>query len=395
MSLSTDLFNYPLPSASIAQHPASRRDHSRLMVVHRGTRSVEHRTFYELPEILAAAQETAGKKIVFFRNNAKVIRARMFLKRKSGAEIEILLLRPSTDSDKWWCLAKPLKKIAVGEVLYAPGVSCSRGTGLGSRRPSAASLRSPAQGLRLGETTFQEKEGVESVPVAILKEKSATGEALFEFFEDPLVLSEKIGVLPLPPYIARKPHDANEVEDRERYQTVYAKDPVAAAAPTAGLHFTPELISKLERQGHCFADLTLHVGLDTFRPIATETVEEHKIHTETYEVSSEAEKLLKGKEFKLAVGTTSLRTMEDFCRKNFPEGNIHSASLFVFPPQKIISADALITNFHLPKSTLMCLVSAFLTPGSEEGIAWLKELYVEALNKGYRFYSYGDAMVVL
>jgi S-adenosylmethionine:tRNA ribosyltransferase-isomerase len=314
--------------------------------------------FYELPEILASSQETKSKEIVFFRNNAKVIRARMFLKRASGAEIEILLLRPGTDSLKWWCLAKPLKKISIGEKLF-----CANDM---------------------------------STPVTELIEKSPTGEALFEFTQDPLILSEKIGVLPLPPYIARKPHDENEAQDSERYQTVYAKDPVAAAAPTAGLHFTPELISKLQAQGHRFVDLTLHVGLDTFRPIATENVEEHKIHTETYEVPAEAWEILKKKEvFRLAVGTTSLRTMEDFSRKSFPSENIHSASLFVYPPQTIISADALITNFHLPKSTLMCLVSAFLTPGSMDGIAWLKEIYAEALKEGYRFYSYGDAMVIL
>lgn len=378
MPLPSSIFDYSLPAAAIAQHPADTRDHSRLMVIYRATRTVEHRHFYELPQILASR----GRQVVLFRNTAKVIKARMFLRRGTGAEIELLLLRPSTDSHKWWCLAKPLKKITVGETLLGEGK-----------------------------------------PAATLLEKSPTGEALFEFADNPLTLSERIGNLPLPPYIARAPHDKNEAEDSVRYQTVYAREPVAAAAPTAGLHFTPELIHQLQSQGHRFTDLTLHVGLDTFRPISSETVEEHKIHTETYEVGTEAAEILRkslgesqagygaaGPENKfslpeggdqgvgplrLAVGTTSLRTMEDFTRKGCPAELRQSASLFIYPPQTLTSADLLITNFHLPKSTLMCLVSAFLTPGSLEGIAWLKALYAEALARGYRFYSYGDAMMIL
>jgi S-adenosylmethionine:tRNA ribosyltransferase-isomerase len=232
--------------------------------------------------------------------------------------------------------------------------------------------------------------------VARLREKSATGEALFEFSESPLALSERIGSLPLPPYIARKIGDGNEEEDRVRYQTVYAKEPVAAAAPTAGLHFSPELISTLERQGCRFEDLVLHIGLDTFRPISTEYIEEHKIHTEIYELSSSAAKAIQAPDlFKLAVGTTSLRTLEDYTRRGYPAVLTQAADIFIYPPQKVVSADALITNFHLPKSTLLCLVSAFLTPGSLDGIAWLKNLYTEALQQGYRFYSYGDAMLIL
>ena len=352
MPLQTDLFNYLLPASAIAQTPAQKRDHSRLMVINRATKTVEHKMFYELPEIFARLEN----KIVLFRNNAKVIKARLFLNRPSGGQIELLLLHPSTNHQLWWCLAKPLKKIAIGETLMCDGQ-----------------------------------------PAATLREKTETGEALFEFNENPIFLSERIGTLPLPPYIVRTPHDKHEHEDLLRYQTVYAKESVASAAPTAGLHFTPHLISQLEEQGHKFADVTLHVGLDTFRPITTETIEEHKIHTEAYEVSAEAARLLKdkGDVLRLAVGTTSLRTMEDFTRKGCPAELHQNASLFVYPPQTIQSADILITNFHLPQSTLLCLVSAFLTPGSLDGITWLKELYAEALAKGYRFYSYGDAMVIV
>lgn len=356
MPIATSLFDYPLPASAIAQHPKDKRDASRLMVVRRMTKTVEHRHFFELPEILSSL----NNKIIFFRNNARVIKARLFLNRQSGGAIELLLLRPAVNYKSWWCLAKPLKKITVGEALLVAGK-----------------------------------------PTAILREKSEMGEALFEFSEDPLELSERIGALPLPPYIVRCAHDKNEADDLIRYQTVYAKERVAAAAPTAGLHFTPELIAKLEGLGHRFADLTLHVGLDTFRPISAPTVEEHKIHTEAYTISQETAKLLENRKLKaesrlfVAVGTTSLRTMEDFVRKGCPVELSQSASLFIYPPQVIQSADALITNFHLPKSTLMCLVSAFLTPGSLEGIGWLKGLYAEALAKGYRFYSYGDAMVIL
>ena len=353
MSLPTSLFDYPLPSSAIAQHPAHKRDHSKLMVVRRDKKSVEHRKFYELPEILSELP----CKMVFFRNTARVIRGRLWLKRKSGATIELLLLRPSTEPTLWWCLAKPLKKLMPGETLSS-----------------------------------------ESLPIADLKERSLTGEALFKFSVNPLALSEKIGVLPLPPYIAREPHDKNETKDAVRYQTVYAREPVAAAAPTAGLHFTTELISELESKGHRFADLTLHIGLDTFRPITTPTIEEHKIHTEEYHISEKATYALKDvshRYSRLAVGTTSLRTMEDYTRNGFPKKDSHSAALFIYPPQTITSADALITNFHLPKSTLLCLVAAFLTPGSTEGIEWLKILYTEALQKDYRFYSYGDAMLIL
>ncbi len=357
MPLPLSLFDYDLPPSAIAQHPAQKRDHSRLMVVRRATRQVEHRHFYELPAILAALP----RKALLFRNNARVIKARLFLQRPSGGKVELLLLRPSTSGFAWWCLAKPLKKITLGDTLLNA-----------------------------------------SAPAATLREKSPSGEALFEFSRDPLALSEEIGALPLPPYIART--DGNEPEDNSRYQTVYARERVAAAAPTAGLHFTPELLDTLRASGHRFLETTLHVGLDTFQPIKTPTIEEHRIHTETYSLSQEAASALTRRkqnpaeassDLYLAIGTTSLRAMEDYTRKGCPSELTQQASLFVYPPQTITSADALITNFHLPRSTLLCLVSAFLTPDSLEGIAWIKDLYAGALARGYRFYSYGDAMLIL
>jgi S-adenosylmethionine:tRNA ribosyltransferase-isomerase len=349
MSLSTELFDYPLPTAAIAQAPSDRRDGCKLMVVHRDTKQVEHRLFSDLPALVPA-------RAAFFRNNAKVIKARLFLNRASGGEVEILLLHPSTDAHTWWCLAKPLKKI------------------------------------KLGETVVHD-----STAVATLIQKSDSGESLWRFEGSPLAWADKLGHLPLPPYIAREKNDPREAADAVRYQTVYAQAPVAAAAPTAGLHFTSELIASLQAQGHPFYDLTLHVGLDTFRPITAANVEEHKIHTETYEVPAATAKALDNEVFKIAVGTTSLRSMEDYTRRATevaPDKPL-AASIYIYPPQEVVSAQALITNFHLPKSTLLCLVSTFLTPHSTDGIAWLKELYAEALAHDYRFYSYGDAMLIL
>ncbi len=349
MSLSTELFDYDLPVSAIAQSPADRRDSSRLMVVRRDTRTVEHRHFFELGELIPA-------NAAFFRNNAKVIKARLFLNRATGGEVEILLLHPAADANAWWCMAKPLKKIKIGEAVVANGQS-----------------------------------------VATLLEKTDTGISLWRFAGGPLDWADRLGHLPLPPYIHREKNDAREASDNLRYQTVYAREPVAAAAPTAGLHFTPELIAQLEAAGHRFYDLTLHVGLDTFRPIMTDTVDAHQIHTETYSIPSATAQAIDSEAFKIAVGTTSLRSMEDFSRRRAevaPDRPL-SASIYIYPPQRVISAQAMITNFHLPKSTLMCLVSSFLTPDSTDGIAWLKELYAEALKEGYRFYSYGDAMLIL
>lgn len=238
---------------------------------------------------------------------------------------------------------------------------------------------------------------------------------------DILAVANRIGEMPLPPYIAGHDNDAARAIDRERYQTVYADraHQVAAAAPTAGLHFTPELLTRLAAQGITTADLTLHVGLGTFRPIATARVEEHPIHREVYEIPATTQQaLLATKGRRIAVGTTSVRTIEDFLvrqpdaarwsgltsRRSERVGvnalhpdqpYLAEADIFIYPPRDFRGVDALITNFHQPRSTLLCLVSAFLVPGSADGIAWLKEIYAEAVAREYRFFSYGDAMLIL
>jgi S-adenosylmethionine:tRNA ribosyltransferase-isomerase len=218
-------------------------------------------------------------------------------------------------------------------------------------------------------------------------------------------MSEKIGVVPLPPYIARNQNspDYDRDFDNARYETVYANPTkkVASAAPTAGLHFTPELIQTLKNSGHDFFDLTLHVGIGTFQPLKSDKVEDHIMHSEIYEIPTKTLSAMSDKtKPRLAVGTTSLRAMEDFTRKHqngFSADNpvFDDARLFVYPPQKILSADAMITNFHLPRSTLMCLVAVFLKPESLDGIEKLKEIYQVAIDNKYNFYSYGDAMLIL
>ena len=357
--MKTDLFDYHLPERLIAHQPAARRDESRLLVVHRDTHTIEHRTFRDLPEYLRAGD-------CLFRNNAAVIPARLHAHRPTGGQVECLLLRPAVNGE-WWCLVRPGKKLPVG-------------------------------------ATF----GLAGIFAATVREKTADGLVRVSFTcqdGDILTVANRIGEVPLPPYIAVRENDEQRAADRLRYQTVYA-DPghqVAAAAPTAGLHFTPELFTRLAALGVASADLTLHVGLGTFRPIATEDIEDHAIHREVYEIPAATRRALQettGR--RIAVGTTSVRTIEDYQAKlpDVSPANRHGtflneADLFIYPPRDFHGIDALITNFHQPRSTLLCLVAAFLAPGSTDGIAWLKEIYAEAVAREYRFFSYGDAMIIL
>lgn len=357
--MKTDLFDYPLPERLIAQTPAQQRDASRLLVVHRSERRLEHRLFRDLGGYLRA-----GDTLV--RNNAAVIPARLHAHRPSGGQVECLLLRPAASADEWWCLLRPGRKLPRGE-------------------------------------TF----GVDGLFTATVREKTAEGTFRVAFAcaegRDILAVANRIGDMPLPPYIAERDDAATKQLDRERYQTVYADraHQVAAAAPTAGLHFTPQLLEQLAAAGVKFADVTLHVGLGTFRPIATEHVEEHAIHRELYEIPAATQAVLldpRRTGRRIAVGTTSVRTLEHFLRDHAaPLGRDHfaEADLFIYPPRDFRGIDALITNFHQPRSTLLCLVAAFLQPGSTDGIAWLKEIYAEAVARDYRFFSYGDAMLIL
>lgn len=360
--MDTALFDYELPPSAIAQVPADRRDQSRLLFVDRKTGQVSDHLFTDLPDLLR-------RPTAFVRNNARVLRARLFAQRPTGGQVELLLLHPADDGQDWWCLLRPGRRLPVGATFERVG--WFRGT-----------------------VRERSSDGPARVSFETASERGA----------DIATIAEQIGEIPLPPYIRRESDDPRKTLDALRYNTVYAdpKKTVAAAAPTAGLHFTPEIISTLEDRDHRFHDVTLHVGLDTFRPIATDRIEEHRIHRETYEIPATTRRAIENRDGRrlLAIGTTSLRTIEDFSRRAVPPdptgtaGYSQTADIFLYPPADF-RTEALLTNFHLPRSTLLCLVSAFLTPGSEEGIAWLKEIYQSALALGYRFYSYGDAMLIL
>ncbi|MDR2982082.1 MAG: tRNA preQ1(34) S-adenosylmethionine ribosyltransferase-isomerase QueA [Puniceicoccales bacterium] len=357
------LFDYELPESCIAYTPAARRDESRLLVVDRKTRAVTHRIFRDLPDLLPLGT-------TLFRNNAKVLRARLPGMRPTGGKVECLLLRPAESPEVWWCLLKPGKKAADA-------------AGFG---------------------------WLDAYRAKVVEQRDSEYRVHFDLPEGKSILSvaDEIGALPLPPYIEKaRPADGTDFSmlDRERYQTIYAdpRQPVAAAAPTAGLHFSTEVLSALAARSFETHDLTLHVGLGTFQPIKSEKIEDHPIHREWYEIPFETRRALLTSSPRLAVGTTSLRAMEDYARKTKdepaplanPSPFASEANLFIYPPSRFLGAELLLTNFHLPRSTLMCLVSAFLTPGDDTGIGWLKELYNEAIAQGYRFYSYGDAMLIL
>jgi len=359
--LNTAEFDYELPPGLIAQAPVARRDGSRLLVVDRARRTIAHHGFSDLPRFLRAGD-------TLFRNNAAVLPARLHAQRPSGGRVECLLLRPADGDQVWLCLIKPGRKLPVGATFADPG-----------------------GGFR-GEIISHEGEGA-----ALVRFFTADGAPM-------TTVAGLRGDMPLPPYIRRKA-GAGRAEDRERYQTVYA-DPgrqVAVAAPTAGLHFTPELLAALAAQGLLTADLTLHVGLGTFKPIVTPTVEAHAIHREWYEIPAAAQKALfrspaPGGGRRVAVGTTTVRSIEDFLatqRAPLDRTHLAEAGIFIHPPYIFRGVDALVTNFHQPRSTLLCLVAAFLTPGSIEGVGWLREIYAEAISLNYRFLSYGDAMLIL
>ena len=355
--LATALFDYALPPHLIAQTPAARRDQSRLLIVDRAAHSVAHHTFVELPRFLRAGDS-------LFRNNAAVLPARLHAQRPTGGHVECFLLRPHDGDRVWRCLVKPGKKLPVSATFTHAG------------------------GAFAGEIVARDPDGS-----TLVRFTTRNGEPI-------TAVANRLGDVPLPPYITRD-DDSHRAEDLERYQTVYADRArqVAVAAPTAGLHFTPELLAALAMHGVRTAEITLHVGLGTFKPIATGTVEAHDIHREVYELPAATQRALfpplAGR--RIAVGTTTVRSVEHFLSAYaapLEHAHLAEADTFIYPPRTFRGVDALITNFHQPRSTLLCLVAAFLAPGSTDGIAWIREIYAEAIAREYRFFSYGDAMLV-
>jgi S-adenosylmethionine:tRNA ribosyltransferase-isomerase len=353
LSVRTDLFDYPLPPELIAQKPLENRDSSRLLVWSRPTLAHSHLIFCDLPSLLRPND-------LLVLNNSKVIAARLRGTREKGGKFEILLTEENAKND-WWALLKPGRRVRAGSKLR-----------------------------------FQDLQENATDTVATVLEKNPAGQfrLLFEGTENILNELGKHGEIPLPPYITR-PSGPSLPQDCERYQTVFASPLGSVAAPTAGLHFTPELLANIPH-----VEVTLHVGLGTFAPVKVDDIEAHKMHSERFEVTeATAERIKQTKAAGgriVAVGTTSLRVLESVARAN--HGAIvaghGSTDIFIFPPFQFRSVDALITNFHLPKSTLFMLVSAFMTPGSTDGISQLKALYEIAIRERYRFFSYGDAMLI-
>ena len=340
MLLKSDYF-YELPEELIAQTPAEPRDSSRLLVYDRATGKTEHRIFRDIKEYLRAGD-------VLVVNNTKVLPARMYARTPNGAQVEVLLLK-RRDLKEWEVLVRPGKKARVGARLTVSDELSLTVTG-----------------------------------------QTETGERIVEFafdgvFEDILF---RVGSMPLPPYIHEK------LKDQNRYQTVYSKTEGSAAAPTAGLHFTQELLAQIRAMGVQVAEVLLHVGLGTFRPVKEEDLTRHVMHSEYYCVSQEAADIVNAAKREgrrvIAVGTTSVRTLETVAdERGFLHPCSGDTSIFIYPPYRFKCVDALITNFHLPESTLIMLVSALM--GREQCLA----VYKEAVEERYRFFSFGDAMMIV
>ncbi|MBQ1812655.1 MAG: tRNA preQ1(34) S-adenosylmethionine ribosyltransferase-isomerase QueA [Bacilli bacterium] len=337
----TDDFDYYLPEELIAQTPIEKRDESRLLVLDKKTGNIEHKHFYDIIDYL-------NKDDVLVVNDSKVIPARIIgIKEKTGAVIELLMLKNKND-DVWECLCKPAKRVSVGTTIKF------------SNRLSAVCTEVKDEGIRY-----------------------------FKFIYDGILMEilDELGEMPLPPYIHEK------LKDKDRYQTVYAKNVGSAAAPTAGLHFTNELLEKIKEKGIKVVSITLHVGLGTFRPVNVEDVTKHKMHSEFYSMNKEVADILNNAKSRgnkiISVGTTTTRTLETIYTKynTFIECSGYT-DIFIYPGYKFKAINSLITNFHLPKSTLIMLVSALA--GKEN----IMNAYKIAVENKYRFFSFGDAMFI-
>ena len=341
-------FDYTLPEELIAQTPAEKRENSRMMVLEVEDKSIQHKHFYDITELLDDSH-------VLILNNTKVIPARLYGFKDTGAKIEVFLLKEK-ENKTWEVLIKPSKRVKIGTIVKIS----------------------------------------DELSVEVIKPLEDDGKWLVEMIYDGNILDilHRVGNIPLPPYIERKmSNDELKKLDFERYQTVYAEDEGSVAAPTAGLHFTKEILEKLSKKGVEIGYVTLNVGIGTFRPVKCENVLDHKMDSESFEISKETADLInraktEGKKL-VAVGTTTVRTLETAFKQFGCIRECKSASeLFIYPPYEFKVVDKLITNFHLPKSTLLMLVSALA------GKDFIFKAYQEAIENKYRFYSYGDCMFI-
>lgn len=338
-------FDYNLPEELIAQVPIEKRDESRLMVLNRDKQTIEHKKFKDIIDYLEPGD-------CLVRNNTKVIPARIYGRKETGAHVEFLLLN-NIEGDIWECIVRPGNKLHIGtKVLFGENST----------------------------KALLEAEILDIMPGGTRKVKFVYNGIFNEILDE-------IGLMPLPPYI----HE--ELKEKDRYQTVYARYEGSAAAPTAGLHFTPELLKKIEEKGVQIANVTLHVGIGTFRPVKEEKVEDHEMHSEHFYIKQEdVEKINNAKKNGkriIAVGTTSCRVLETIADENgMVKETEGDTKIFIYPGYKFKCLDALITNFHLPQSTLLMLVSALA------GKEYILKAYNEAVKERYRFFSFGDAMFI-
>lgn len=337
-----NLFDFYLPEELIAQSPSDKRDHSRLLAINKENHTYEDKMFFDITNYLTPND-------VLVINNTKVLHARLLgIKEITGAKCELLLLK-DLGNDMWECLVKPAKSIKVGTKIDF------------------------GEKTLIGECVETFDEGIRHIKFHY--------EGIF------LEVLDKLGKMPLPPYIRK------QLDENDRYQTVYAKNVGSAAAPTAGFHFTKELLEKIKSMGIQIVEVTLHIGLGTFRPVKVDDTDNHVMHSEEYEISEEAAKILNeakaNKKRIIAVGTTSVRTLEsNYAKYDMFKPTKESTNIFIQPGYTFKVVDALITNFHLPKSTLIMLVSAFM------GREFTLEVYQHAVENKYRFFSFGDSMFI-
>ena len=335
-------FNYELPEELIAQTPIQKRDESRLMILDKKNQTIEHKSFKDIIDYLEEGD-------CLVRNNTKVLPARLYGKKETGANVEFLLLN-RIEGDIWECIVKPGNKLHVDtKVIFGNGL--------------------------LNATILEIMQG-------------GTRKVKFEYEGIFNEILDQIGLMPLPPYI----HE--ELKEKDRYQTIYAKFDGSAAAPTAGLHFTDEVFEKLQKKGVNVANVTLHVGIGTFRPVKVENIEEHEMHSEHFYIKQEDVEKINGAKKNgkriISVGTTSCRVLESVADENGYLKEVEGdTKIFIYPGYKFKCIDGLITNFHLPKSTLLMLVSALA------GKEYILKAYNEAVKEKYRFFSFGDAMFIM